>query len=436
MARQMMHRVLLLEDEAALRHSLSRLVSRDDTCTIAEAAFLKEAVALLDEPPELIISDLDLPDGSGLDLLQEVASRGLKVPVIVITAHLPRFRPQMGAITNVDVLEKPVEHEELLRLVRRRLAGDSGAPRSAFTVADYLQLAGLARRNVRLAITATGGARGEIVVQDGQTTWAQDQLGSGIGAFRRLALLPRAEVVCRPADAVIAEPNLEGSLEQMLLDAARTADEARRVLAITTASNDADPLDELFAARPETIEPAAHTGGGSSTPAHASPTEPQASGSGVVPPRPPPRPTPGAAAPESGRSPLNPARAALQTGPKEKPMTMMKPIKSTPSLDKLIAQQNALAGAARARTDGSVLDVAGEIDAETTCAVVTVALRHIEELAADLGLGDVSSWHLSMGKATWYVASSADEMVVALGGPNKNPTSTLNKVQENMGKRT
>jgi hypothetical protein len=65
-----------------------------------------------------------------------------------------------------------------------------------------------------------------------------------------------------------------------------------------------------------------------------------------------------------------------------------------------------------------------------------VASRHIEELAADLGLGDVSSWHLSMGKTTWYVANSLDEMVVAQGGTNKNPTATLNKIQESFGKRT
>jgi DNA-binding NtrC family response regulator len=84
--------------EAALRHSLCRLLSREDTWTILEAAFLKDAVPLLDEPPQLIISDLDLPDGSGLELLSEIASRGLKVPVIVITAHLSRFRTELAAI--------------------------------------------------------------------------------------------------------------------------------------------------------------------------------------------------------------------------------------------------------------------------------------------------------------------------------------------------
>jgi DNA-binding response OmpR family regulator len=436
LARWMMHRVLLLEDEAPLRRSLGRLLSREDTCAILEAGFLKDAVHLLDEPPQLIISDLDLPDGTGLDLLSEITSRGLKVPVIVITAHLSRFGPQLASITNVDVLEKPVDSEELVALVRRRLSGDSGAPRSAFTVADYLQLAGLARRNVRLAITTAGGARGEIVVQDGQTTWAQDQLGVGVAAFRRLALLPRAEVVCKPADAVIAEPNLHGSLEQMLLEAARTQDEAKKALASKTSAQGPSPTDDLFSINPDSIQPPDSAGATQAVPANSSPNDQQAPRSAAMPPRPPPRAAPSGVAPESGRSPANTAaRAALETGPKEKPMNMMKPIKPMLSLDKLVTQQNALSGAARARKDGSVLDVAGEIDGETTCAVVTVASRHIEELAAELGLGDVSGWHLSMGKTTWYVANSVDEMVVGLGGPNKNPTATLNRVQESFGRR-
>jgi hypothetical protein len=115
---------------------------------------------------------------------------------------------------------------------------------------------------------------------------------------------------------------------------------------------------------------------------------------------------------------------------------MIKPLKPVTSIDKLVTQQNSLIGVARAKHDGSVLDLAGEIDAETACAVVTVASRHIEDLAADLGLGDVSSWHLSLGKSSWYVASSADEMVVAFGGPNKSPSSTLSKVEESIRRRS
>lgn len=419
-----MDRILLLEDEPTLRHSLCRVLVQSTEAIVREAGSLKQALALLDERPDLVISDLDLPDGSGLDLFQELTSRELNVPAIVITAHLSRYRGQLPATSSVDILEKPIDSEELSRLVRQRLASGKGAPRSPFSVADYLQLAGLARRNVCLTITGEGGARGKIVVQDGQTTWAEDQLGEGIAAFRRLALLPRAEVVCRPEEAAIAAPNVQGSLEHLLLDAARAGDEQRQV------GEGAEP--ERASMAPEQHEPVSEVGL-----AGAGRQRSSCAGLRVAKPdapvRVPPRPALAAVAAEGAPRLLG--RAPGEMGRKEIPMTMTKPLKPVPSLDKLVTQQSALAGAARAKKDGSVLDLAGQIDAETTCAVVTVAARQLEELAADLGLGDIGSWHLSMGKSTWYVASSGDEMVVALGGPNKNPTSTLGKVEESLGKR-
>lgn len=421
-----MDRILLLEDEAALRHSLCRVLEQGTDVTVSEAGSLKRALVLLDERPDLVVADLDLPDGSGLDLLQELAFRELNVPVIVITGQLSRYSGHLPVSSSVDVLEKPIDVDELSRRVRRRLApGQSAPPRSAFTVADYLQLAGLARRNVCLTIRADGGLRGKIVVQDGQATWAEDQAGAGVAAFHRLALLPRADVVCKPEDTAIAVPNVQGSLEQLLLEAARARDEQRRL------GESVEP--ERGSTLPVEHEPMSEVGVAGAGRHRSSSAGSHVAKAEAPPPRVPPRPALSAVAAEGAAR--QGGRAPSELGLKEKPMTMTKPLKPVPSLDKLVTQQSALQGAARAKKDGSVLDLTGQIDAETTCAVVTVASRQLEELAADLGLGDIASWHLSMGKSTWYVATSGEEMVVALGGPNKNPTSTLGKVEESFGKR-
>jgi DNA-binding response OmpR family regulator len=378
-----MDRILVLEDELALRNSLCRSLRQNQELAICETGSLRDAVRLLDENPQLIVSDLDLPDGSGLDLLQELAFRGLHVPVIFITAYLSRYRAELPVSSNIDVLEKPFGHDDLSRLIRRRLDRHSSAPpRSAFSVADYLQLAGLARRDVCLTIAGEHGTRGKIIVQDGQTAWAEDQLGEGIEAFRRLAFLPQAEVNCRPSSARVLTPNVQGSLEQLLLDAARQLDEEGGGPEVTF---------EMVPA---------------SQPAPSSRVD-----SGKAPPLTPPRPV-----------------------QKEKQVNKPKPLEMTNRLDKLISPQ--VKGAARAERDGSVLEYAGELDAESSCAVATVASRQVEELAAELGLGDVLSWHASMGKSSWYVVHSQDQMLVAVGGANKNPSSTLGKVEESNGRRS
>lgn len=379
-----MNRILILEDEAALRHALCRVLRQYPDLTVFDTGSLGDAIRLLEQRPNLVVSDLDLPDGSGLDLLQELAFRGLRVPVIFVTAYLSKYQAELPTSAHIDVLEKPFANQELAALILTRLDHHGAAPPpSAFSVADYLQLAGMARRDVCLTITGAQGAVGKIIVQDGQTAWAEDQIGQGVEAFRRLAFLSHAEVICQPAKARVPSPNVRGSLEQLLLDAARQLDEQDR---------DSAPEIVVESAPPISSQPSQRT-----------------NGARALPPAPP-----------------RPAH-------KEKQVNASKPLKPVTSLDKLIGPS--VKGVARAERDGSVLEYIGDVDAETCCAMATVAARHVEDLAAEIGLGDVLSWHAAIGKSTWYVAQTSDQMLVATGGPNKNPGSTLGKLDEAHGRR-
>lgn len=72
-------RILLVEDHAATRTALERLLTRRHFSVVA-AASMADARALADTQPfDLLISDVGLPDGSGYDLMQEIRERfGLK----------------------------------------------------------------------------------------------------------------------------------------------------------------------------------------------------------------------------------------------------------------------------------------------------------------------------------------------------------------------
>jgi CheY-like chemotaxis protein len=373
-----MDRVLVLEDEPTLRKSLCRLLRQNEELAISETGSFRDAVRLLDERPNLIVSDLDLPDGSGLDLLQELALRGLSVPVVFVTAYLSRFQAQLPVSTNIDVVEKPFVHEKFARLIRRRLARQSSAPpNSAFSVADYLQLAGMARRDVCLTISGSNGKHGKIIVQDGQTAWAEDQQGEGVDAFRRLAFLSHAQVNCRPSHTRVPAPNIQGSLEQLLLDAARQLDEGTR---------SSEPVLDISPSSAPVLDTVVES------------SKPQ-------PPPIPPRPA-----------------------TRERPVSAAQPREPTTSLDKLLSAS--VRGVARAQRDGSVIESSGELDPGASSAVAAVAMRHVQELAAELGLGNPLSWHASVGQSSWYVLPSHDGLLVAVGGPSRNPVATLNKVEE------
>ena len=82
-----MRRILLLEDDPALGRGICMALEAPD-CVSVCAATLRQAVERLAEQPyDLLILDINLPDGSGLDLLRQLRQSGDATPVILLTAN-------------------------------------------------------------------------------------------------------------------------------------------------------------------------------------------------------------------------------------------------------------------------------------------------------------------------------------------------------------
>ena len=123
-------RALIVDDEELGRRMLRSLLSADDEVqVVGEAASASEARRqIVEQQPDLIFMDIEMPGGSGIDLLQEL---GEPHPyVIFVTAHtqfaLPAFEVQAA-----DYLVKPVQPKRFLgsvmrakeRIAERRVAG-------------------------------------------------------------------------------------------------------------------------------------------------------------------------------------------------------------------------------------------------------------------------------------------------------------------------
>ncbi|MBM4776528.1 MAG: response regulator [Archangiaceae bacterium] len=216
-------RVLIIEDEAMLRSSMARSLSRVTNVDVLTASTLGEGLAVIDmTPPALILSDIDLPDRSGLELIGELGRRHLRIPIVYISAYLTAYRAQIPRHANVEVLEKPVGIEELREVVRRHLAANSSPSGiTPFGVADYLQLAGMGRHSVVIDVRG----RGNIVVKEGVLWSARDEQGEGEEAFYRLALL-HTDVTCQALQEDPGPRTMKGGAEELLLEAARRSDEA------------------------------------------------------------------------------------------------------------------------------------------------------------------------------------------------------------------
>lgn len=114
--------ILLAEDKESLRRVL-RLTLERAGYSVTEAADARAAINEISRVPhKIVLTDLRMPDGSGIDVLRATKSADSDVPVIVMTAY--------GSIDEAvqamkdgahDFLQKPVDSNHLLLLVERAL---------------------------------------------------------------------------------------------------------------------------------------------------------------------------------------------------------------------------------------------------------------------------------------------------------------------------
>lgn len=118
--------VFVVDDDEGVRESLSALLQASG---FAAEAFGEGAEFLASVGPSrrgCVLLDVRLPDMNGLEVLTELAGRGVRLPVVMITAYadvaLAVAAMRAGA---TDFLEKPYAEEALLTSVRSALRRDA-----------------------------------------------------------------------------------------------------------------------------------------------------------------------------------------------------------------------------------------------------------------------------------------------------------------------
>jgi DNA-binding NtrC family response regulator len=117
------HRVLIIDDEAAIRESLETLLELEGY-GVDTAADGPDGLARIDSKSyDLVLLDLALPGQNGLEILARIRERHAELPVIMITAY--------GTVNNVvdamragaqNFVQKPWDNEKLLADIRASIA--------------------------------------------------------------------------------------------------------------------------------------------------------------------------------------------------------------------------------------------------------------------------------------------------------------------------
>ena len=183
----MSRRLLLVEDRESLRRMLAQALGREgyEVVAVEDAPAATRAVGSGEF--DLVLTDLRLPAGSGLEVLAASRPAPPQTPVVVLTAYgsvaTAVEAMKLGA---ADFLEKPIELEALYRLVAR-LVGGAEAP-AAFTAPGVRPIVGRHPR-LRAALHLL-----ERVAPTDSTVLLLGESGTGKELFARAlhALSPRA----------------------------------------------------------------------------------------------------------------------------------------------------------------------------------------------------------------------------------------------------
>jgi len=144
-------RILVIEDEPEIRHFVARALEREG-CTVFEAGSVERGlIEAASRRPDLMILDLGLPDGDGVDLLRQL--RGWSaIPVIILSARTDETDKIEALDAGADdSLIKPFSTGELLARIRAHLRRGSGPAQEAPLIEfDDVRIA-LARRVVERA---------------------------------------------------------------------------------------------------------------------------------------------------------------------------------------------------------------------------------------------------------------------------------------------
>lgn len=119
-------KILVVEDELGILEEIAAFLRRRsfDVATSGDLGGARRALADSSGWPDVVVTDVKLPDGDGLELVRELGGNANRPRLIVMTGHLDQDAAQDAREQGAEaVLIKPFA----LRVLLRQIDGSAGA---------------------------------------------------------------------------------------------------------------------------------------------------------------------------------------------------------------------------------------------------------------------------------------------------------------------
>ncbi len=117
-------RIIFIDDDPNMRRMVELYLNGEDFFLETEGSPRKGLIKIKEQPYDLVISDIQMPDMDGFTMIRRIREFNVSVPVLVISAFgekdvMAKAR-EAGA---TEIIEKPFDREKLIRLINKFTAG-------------------------------------------------------------------------------------------------------------------------------------------------------------------------------------------------------------------------------------------------------------------------------------------------------------------------
>jgi two-component system response regulator PilR (NtrC family) len=201
-------RTLVVDDERSIREFLSILLEQEGHQVTTADSVESGLACLADERFDLVICDLKLPDGTGLNVLEEARRRSLECEFIIITAHTtPQHAMESMRAGAAEYLSKPFNVDDLKTIINKLLARRVGEA-DTFEVPEFVGKSEPISRILRLVprVAATPSS----ILITGESGTGKELLARAIHAASPKAEGPFLTVNCGAIPEGLLESELFG----------------------------------------------------------------------------------------------------------------------------------------------------------------------------------------------------------------------------------